>query len=324
MGRRRNRNKAVAMVLLAGAGAALAMLSMPVGLVETLIASTGVSEILPAAAPPLGMKARLALTLFAALMAMGIMGAMRREGRLLALEHGGRHDGVRGAGKMGFALSRLTAFARRREHPSDRFGQPALRRADAHPDAPARAPIFASRDFDGLDIFGRTGPARHSETEGEAEAFAEEAASPVGLTLPNAPEPLSDEELLQSSVGLPLSGVVLKEEPDFAEEAVEAAICREVDPIISDAGDEPATFYPAEASVVSSAERLSIAELTARLERGLAGRTRVRQASAGSHQVIADMPVAAAVPVRDAVVEDVDAALRDALGTLRMMAGRAR
>lgn len=112
MGRRRNRNKAVAMVLLAGAGAALAMLSMPVGLVETLIASTGVSEILPAAAPPLGMKARLALTLFAALMAMGIMGAMRREGRLLALEHGGRHDGVRGAGKMGFALSRLTAFAR--------------------------------------------------------------------------------------------------------------------------------------------------------------------------------------------------------------------
>ena len=313
MGRRRNRNKAVAMVLLAGAGAALAMLSMPVGLVETLIASTGVSEILPAAAPPLGMKARLALTLFAALMAMGIMGAMRREGRLLALEHGGRHDGVRGAGKMGFALSRLTAFARGRIHPPAMSGEPVLRRADSHPDAPARAPIFASRDFEGLDIFGWTGPAGRAGMEDDSQAVAGDAVPPGGLTLPNAPEPLSDEELLQSAVGLPLPGAAAAGGADFSEGQTPAATPE----------TQPVSIMPA-APASPSMERLSIAELTARLERGLAERARIKEAKAGSHRVIADMPVAAAVPVRDAVVEDVDMALRDALGALRTMAGRAR
>ncbi|SCW56378.1 hypothetical protein SAMN02927924_01385 [Sphingobium faniae] len=317
MGRYRNRNKAVALAALGGGGAALAMLSMPVGLVETLIASTGVSEILPAAAPPLGMTARLGLALFAALMAIGIIGVMRREGRLLALEHEGRSDGVRGAGKMGFALSRLTAFARRRERSSDRFGEPVLRRADAHPDAPARAPIFASRDFDGLDIFGRNKTSRPVEVEEDAQALAQEAGA-LGLTLPNGSEPLSGEELPESG-GLPLSGgAVPMEEADFSEEPAEETGSFAV----AEAQEEPVIFCPAETTPVSSIERLSITELTARLERGLAERARVRDA-AGSHRVIADMPVAAAVPVRDAVVEDIDAALRDALGTLRTMAGRA-
>ncbi|MGC4251630.1 MAG: hypothetical protein QM605_09270 [Sphingobium sp.] len=314
MGRRGNRNKAVALAVLGGAGAALAMLSMPVGLVETLIASTGISEILPAAAPPLGMTARLALASFAALMAIGIMGAMRREGRFLALEQEGRPDGVRGAGKMGFALSRLTAFARRRGHPSDRFGEPVLRRADAHPDAPARAPIFASRDFDGLDIFGRNKASGHVAVEEEAESVAQEAAS-LGLTLPNAPGPLSDEELLGSGAALPLSGAAPAEEMDLPEARAE-----EDHP---GTPEEPALSDQAEVAPVSSTDRQSIAELTARLERGLAERARVKGAT-GSHRVIADMPVAAAVPVRNAVVEDIDAALRDALGTLRTMAGRAR
>jgi len=40
--------------------------------------------------------------------------------------------------------------------------------------------------------------------------------------------------------------------------------------------------------------------------------------------VIADMPVASAVPVREAVSEDVEDALRAALGTLRTMTGRPR
>lgn len=221
MARRGKRNNAVALAALGAAGAALAMLSMPVGLVETLIASTGVSEILPAAAPPLGMTARLALALFAALMAMGIIGAMRREGRFLALEQEGRADRVRGAGKMGFALSRLTAFARRRGHPSDRFGEPVLRRADAHPDAPARAPIFASRDFDGLDIFGRNKASGQAEGQ-EVEAVAQEAMS-LGLTLPNAPHPLSEEELLESAGGMPLSGAALPEETDISEAPAEEA-----------------------------------------------------------------------------------------------------
>jgi len=41
-------------------------------------------------------------------------------------------------------------------------------------------------------------------------------------------------------------------------------------------------------------------------------------------RVIADMPVAPAVPVRDMVAQDADDALRAALGALRSMAGQGR
>ena len=67
---------------------------------------------------------------------------------------------------------------------------------------------------------------------------------------------------------------------------------------------------------------LSIAELTDRLERGLASRRRM--AGANAAPVLADMPVAPAVPVRQSVAPDADEALRAALGTLRTMAARRR
>ena len=65
---------------------------------------------------------------------------------------------------------------------------------------------------------------------------------------------------------------------------------------------------------------LSLSELAERLERGLAQRKRMGRPVS----VLADMPVEAAVPVRDHVEQGVDDALRAALGTLRTMAGRAR
>jgi hypothetical protein len=64
---------------------------------------------------------------------------------------------------------------------------------------------------------------------------------------------------------------------------------------------------------------LSIGELTDRLERGLAQRSRKMSAPTGT---IADMPVAPAVPVRASVEQDQDEALRAALGALRSMTGR--
>ena len=67
---------------------------------------------------------------------------------------------------------------------------------------------------------------------------------------------------------------------------------------------------------------LSIAELTDRLERGLASRRRM--AGANVAPVLADMPVAPAVPVRQRVAPDAAEALRAALGTLRTMAARRR
>lgn len=256
------------MAALAGAGAALAIIWTPVGVIETLVASTGLSEAIPAAAPPLGLNARLLIAAFAALMAVGLVWSM-------GMKSGRKHAPAKGDRKMGFALSKLTAFARGRSRGMSADSRPALRRADAHPDAPARAPIFANRDFDGLDIFNRV--AGRARAEGQP-----------AVAMPSVPETPSPS---------------ISAEPERLQ-------------------PEP-RFGPAPAPAPTG--HLSLTQLTERLERGLAQRVAAAAAPAPTDRgVIADMPVAAAVPVRDAVEPDTDEALRAALGTLRIMAARTR
>lgn len=272
---------------------ALLLLSMPVGLIETVVASSGLSEAMPAAAPPLGWTARLLLAGFGGLMMLGLIWAGRRDD-----EKQGRPETARGVSKMGFALSKLSWLGRSRGTDAGSVPLPALRRADAHPDAPAREPIFASRDFGGLDIFARTVPGR-----GEAQA-----------EIPEEPEVVS-----LSDLAMPSLADAAPEEASFVPlnraaraQAADEAVYEEIEDVAPAAPSRPAILT----------EGLSIAELTERLERGLAQRKRTVRP--GSAQVIADMPVAAAVPVRDNVEQGVDEALRAALGTLRTMTARAR
>jgi hypothetical protein len=294
------KGRGIAIMALGGLAAALLVLWIPVGLIEMVVASSGLSETLPSAAPPLGLKARLLLAGFAALMAVGLMGVMRRQDR--PAEQQGRRLRVQGASKMGFAFSKLTALARGRSAPVDRDA-PLLRRADAHPDAPARAPIFASRDFNGLDIFARPDATRrplvvHPEPE------QDDIVPSTGLVMPSAPLPIAEAELPQPTFLRPAAPLV---EPDLAEEAPQDA----------------ASIAPAPLDPIPT-QGLSITQLTQRLERGLALRSRAPAAEAGPVRVIADMPVTPAVPVRDMVAPDADDALRAALGALRNMAGRGR
>lgn len=299
----RHARMAGTMAVLGAAAAALAVLWLPVGLIETVVASSGLSEAVPAAAPPLGRTARLVLAAFAGLMTAGIMGLAARasDGAREDSEEQARDDRARGAKSMGFAFSRLTALARGRAAPVDVSPAPALRRADAHPDAPPRPPIFASKDFDGLDIFNRT---PRSELPAIAEAPAPFAAPAEPTFLRAAAPVFAPEEAMTDPVW--------DEEPE---------------PL----WDEPVNFAPGPAGVQppmaplplrGSTQGLSIGELTERLERGLALRTRATVPPVARGGVIADMPVAQAVPVRDHVARDTDAALREALGTLRSMAGR--
>jgi len=272
--------------LLGALGVGLLLFSLPAGLVETVVASSGLSEAIPAAAPPLGMTARLLLAGFGAAMALGVIGAGQREKRVALLTHDreGRGNGAAGVSKMGFALSKLSWLSRDRSKSC-----PALRRADAHPDAPARPPIFASRDFGGLDIFARTAPERDKiDTE-----VADDVAPAAGLSIPSMPEEMTEESAF------------VRLQRAFSPETVDA--------------DYEEIAEPAQPQAAPVAH-LSLAELTRRLERGLAQRKRMGRPAS----VLADMPVEAAVPVRDHVEQGVDEALRAALGNLRNMAGRAR
>jgi len=285
-----SRRKSIwAKALLAALGAGLLLFSLPVGLVETVVASSGLSEAIPAAAPPLGPKARLLFAGFGAAMVLGLAWAGQRERRVALLTHDkqGRESGAAGVSEMGFALSKLNWLSRGRSKTG-----PALRRSDSHPDAPARAPIFASRDFGGLDIFTRTAPPAEEEAQ---------AAPSGGLAISGAPEKMTEETAfarLQQAFSPESSA-------ETGREAVDA--------------DPAEMAQPARARPAPIAH-LSLAELTQRLEQGLAQRKRMGRPVS----VLADMPVETAVPVRDEVEQGVDEALRAALGTLRTMTGRAR
>lgn len=128
---------------------------------------------------------------------------------------------------------------------------PRLRRADAHPDAPARAPVSASYDlgepFDG-----------EPEDEEPAEAPLELAAEPV-------PEP--------AYVPPPLA-IQVEPEPEAAPEAVPAEPAPTVvsPPEVHEVHDQ--TRFPVTPRPLADRQDESIEGLMQRLEAGLAGRTR--------------------------------------------------
>lgn len=342
--RAREARKRRLMAAFAGSAAALAMLSVPIPLIELIVASSGLSEVVPAAAPPLGSSARAIMAGFAGLMGMGL--SLTLIPRSAAIADKPAQDLEEGQGIMGFALSKLTSFTRGRGRtkPAIDVGVaheeavPVLRRADAHPDAPARRPIFASQDFGGAEIFTGSfaAPAVKSDetlsitlmadaldfveegTEIEDVAPATPEAEPEtfaafgDLSMPRSPEPLEDRTILT--------------------EAIEALPA--VDEPVVNADPAPVTR--------ASLDTLSIAELVDRFENGIARRKALAQAAAAVQQVgtvlaetgrapmtpaaeprvLADMPPVPRVDVRAGVDEEIDEALRAALGTLQQITSR--
>jgi hypothetical protein len=116
----------VGAAVLAAVGAAAAILLIPTDLLESIVLQSGLPSLLPAAEPPLGMTARLALAVVAAAVAgLAVFATMRLLARAASLfEEEDEEDG-----------------------PVAATAQPRVRRRDQHPDAPARAPLSAHRDL---------------------------------------------------------------------------------------------------------------------------------------------------------------------------------
>ncbi|URW75508.1 hypothetical protein M9980_13405 [Sphingomonas donggukensis] len=113
----------------AGLMVAAACLLIPADVLEAMVSASGIPALLPAAAPPLGLTARIAL----AVTAGAGFGALAWCGAYVIL--GG--EGV------------VTLRVPRRAAPFavPKFALPSLRGSDAHPDAPPRAPLMAARDL---------------------------------------------------------------------------------------------------------------------------------------------------------------------------------
>jgi hypothetical protein len=151
-----------------GGTVALAALAVPMPVLESLVMGSGLPAVLAAAEPPLGFTARAALAL--------------GSGGLAGLFSWFSLSTLLGARAIGFGA----------EDPegSDTVAPPVVRRADAHPDAPPRPPLLATRDL------GRP--------FGDQRRVAEPKPKPVAVDLPVlVEEPI--EQPLPKDLDQPLS-----------------------------------------------------------------------------------------------------------------------
>jgi hypothetical protein len=174
------------LTLFAGAAAAFFTFAMPQDLFEGLVARTGLARFVAAARPPLGADAR-----WAAVAAAGLVVAALVWSAMKALDRRASEP---------FVIDE-PADAPRPE-PAIR-----LRKADAHPDAPARAPILASEELgEPLELVPEQAVEWHEEPE----------PAP-------APEPVSE-------APRPLPPFLVREAPEVAESAAQPPFEPEAEP----------------------------------------------------------------------------------------------
>jgi hypothetical protein len=144
---------------LAAVSAGFVAFAMPQPLFSGLVEASRLPDFLAAAQPPLGETARLAAVAAAALVTFAAVWALMA------------------------ALGRVSARPRTEIEPEAEA--PRLRRADAHPDAPARRPLLARDLGEPLDL----------EDFPEAPAEAEAGHRPLpAFLVPQEPEPVAEAE----------------------------------------------------------------------------------------------------------------------------------
>lgn len=169
------------MALAGGLILGLLTLTIPNSLIESLVSATGISELISFAAPPLGIKARIAIALATALLVFGVLALLLvRDGDAqqnifmanepvedLKFASDFEKEARRGAA-LGNSAPALAANASPTRKPGilarvrgmmpvirdaspedvrELEDLPKLRREDRHPDAPPRAPLRAGRDL---------------------------------------------------------------------------------------------------------------------------------------------------------------------------------
>ncbi|MEA3016564.1 MAG: hypothetical protein QOI38_1286 [Sphingomonadales bacterium] len=257
------------LAVLAGLSVGFVAFAMPADLLARAVEASQLPSLLSAAAPPLGAKARIAFTVAAA------------GGTVLAV-----YLLLRMLGRQ--AKPRVRAEQPLELEPQREPETPRLRRADVHPDAPARRPILATREL------GEPVPAPHP------------------VPVPAEPEPAPEAELDEPEAELELIDRVepADAEPVWPEPTVSVPEPESQPPAAEDEPIVPAAAEPAEDA--------SIADLMARLERGLARRLQQNGAPAAD-PVEKALAQSAAFTAPDAG----DDRLRSAIENLQRMAARA-
>jgi hypothetical protein len=299
--------KALAMAFAGAVLAAVATMFVPVAMLEAFTGATGLSELVPAAAAPLGDTARAIIAFAAGALTLAILAyiLLRQESAPRVVDEPVSADDAHDAASFKDRLARFALpkmpWAKGEDDITDLADLPKLRNGDAHPDAPPRRPLSAHQDLPVLDL------------------------AEIAIIAPDAEEttPAEAEEIIT---------VATVEQEAFAEQQVEPEAIVPV-----------ATFAP----VVDGDVEPTLAEMVAQLEAAVAERQQqlaeleavAAQLGAGqvTEQVVeqpvpveqiieavrAPRPPLEAVPtsVKD---DDMDSALAAALATLHRMNGTDR
>lgn len=134
--------------LTGGAITATACMVMPLAPVEAAIQSIGMPELVPAAAPPLGATARLAIAISAGLVIAALIYILFPRKGASKMGSATNSEEFAQSGALGWL--RIPRFGAKRndlDYVSDFDDLPDLRSSDRHPDAPPKRPIFASSEL---------------------------------------------------------------------------------------------------------------------------------------------------------------------------------
>lgn len=293
----------VALALGGGLAAGFGSAFIPMSAIEGFVTAYGIAELLPAAAPPLGDTARLALSAGIGTLTAGALLALlpRVEsddmGFETAIQKAGdagkdEAQGVAPASKGGKLAGWLRTLRFGKSEPAagtitdfSDLAPVRIRNGDQHPDAPVRAPIRASSDLD-EPLLARDTPEAAPLELGEDMKVApavHEAAQPLVPSLRFAPP--SPAECVDAPVPASIDDVPAiankehrfdaaarheAQQPSFAEAPAAAPIATVASPAgeVLDKGAGPAPL----AQPLPDLAHLSVAELLARLETGLARR----------------------------------------------------
>lgn len=299
-------NLALALAGGVGALAALASLAIPVPMLEEAVIASGLAAFLPAAEPPLGATARICVGV--------AIGGLVATGTWLA-------------------LSLLMAIRPQADAPGERI--PTVRRADAHPDAPPRAPLLATRDL-GMHPDAPVTASGHDVLELELPAIPPEPVIAMGSAEPVAPAPASASEAGPASTPV--------EEVAVAPETAQPPVPPAVQPMPADFDQPLAAFDPGaipdvplappppvaplrrdpRPPVYSADERFETFELTPPVRAVSAPASAPLSAPETEASVHALLDrLERGIARREARVEPKSHGLEDTLATLRRMAARA-
>ncbi len=311
-----HQTRALAMAMGGATIAAVATMFVPVGILEAITGSTGLSELVPAAAAPLGDTARALIAFGAGALTLAVLAyvLLRRESvpaartspSVPASDWAGDEEAPSFRDRLArIALPAISLpkmpWTKGEDDITDLADLPKLRNGDSHPDAPARRPLVASLDLPVLDLAEMP------------EALAEKAA--VEFESVKAGDPIVEPETAQ---------------PDLVQSEPAGAV--NVEPTLAE--------MVAQLEAAVSERQKQLAELEAVATQLAASRPIIQRgvvdASAQSDDTVAaeqesvvnepryERPPLEAVPSASVKDDDMDSALAAALETLHRMNATAR